>query len=251
MRRNRSFLLIAALLALLLTACTSRPDLSGLPKLELLTDTEGQKYILLDDLRYDRVPFEVIGSLDSGRWDLHAQIGRRVAMLGQDTICTVQGDQEELFLYGVAETFRFGGINHYIFLREGTPLTLPEGGADFDRGTIRTYASGGLFGKRSVVTCEFTDEALLTALFDCWNGTAETPPVPDGLDPEKRESRSLELWSREYPWLGFHVSCSLWPDGLVTITGREGGSVRLPEELAGRLTWEEPGLWDRLTGGRG
>ncbi len=169
-------------------------------------------------------------------------------MLGQDTIFTVQGDPEEIFLYNVPETFRFGGVYRRRFLREDHALALPDSAA-FDRGTIRTYASGGLFGKKPVTTCEFTDEALLAAIFGAWAGSIETPPVPEGLDRDQREGRALELWSKEYPWLSFHLSCTCYPGGVMLFTGRDGGTVCLPAEVAEQLTWEEPGLWQRLIGG--
>lgn len=244
----RRLAILAALLALLLTACFSRPDLSGLPELTLLTDDDGQEYLLVDGLRYNSIPFEIIGRHNPGRWTCCAERGRRVGMLGPDTICTAAGDEEEVFLYNLPETFRMGGVYCYNFLREDRSLSLPESGGAFDRGTVRTYASGGIFGKKAVVTCECTDEAVLTALFDCWNGTAETPPVPEGLDKDTRESRSIELWSREYPWLGFHISCSVWSDGSVTFLNREDTQIRLPDDVTARLTWEEPGLWQRLLG---
>ncbi len=240
--------LFALLLLLALAACTGKPDLSGLPELELQGEA-GEEYILLDGTRYDLIPFEVIGSGNSGRWDLRAQPGRRVAVLGQDTIFTVQGDTEEIFLYNVPETFRFGGVYRRRFLREDHALALPDSAAAFDRGTIRTYASGGLFGKKSVTTCEFTDEALLAAIFGAWAGLIETPPVPKGLDRDQREGRALELWSKEYPWLSFHLSCTCYPGGVMLFTGRDGGTVCLPAEVTGQLDWEEPGLWQRLTGG--
>lgn len=240
-----------ALLLLLFPGCKGEPDLSGLPELELLAGEDGQEYILLEGTRYDLIPFEVLGSGNSGRWNLQAQKGRRVAVLEQDTIFTVQGDEEECFLYNVPETFRFGGVYCHRFLREGYTLALPDTAAAFDRGTIRTYASGGLFGKKSVTTCEFTDEALLAAIFDAWNGSMETPPVPDGLDRDQRESRSLDLWSKEYPWLCFHLACSCYPGGVMLFTGRDGGTVCLPAEVTEQLDWEEPGLWQRLIGGLG
>lgn len=241
--------LLLALFLLLLPGCKEKPDLSGLPEVELLADDSGQEYILLEGIRYNRISSEIIGSNHTGRWNRSARQGQRVALLGPDSVFTVQGDEEQRFLYNVAESFRFGPIYQHNLLREGYTLTLPRSAADFDRGTLRTYAQGGILGKRSVVTCEFTDEALLAALFDCWNGTAETPPVPDGLDPDKRESRALELWSREYPYLGFYLRCSCWPDGTVTLTNREDTQICLPSDVAKQLTWKEPGLWDRLKGG--
>ncbi|MCI8817164.1 MAG: hypothetical protein HFF15_10090 [Angelakisella sp.] len=248
MRRSR-FLPIITTLLLLLAACTSPPNTAGLPEVELLTDDTGQEYILLDGTRYNRIPSEIIGSNHTGRWNRSAQPGQRVALLGPDSVFTVQGDEEQRFLFNVAESFRFGPVYQHSFLKEGYTLTLPQSATDFDRGTLRTYAQGGILGKGSVITCEFTDEALIAALFDCWNGTTETPPVPDNLDPDKRESRALELWSREYPFLGFYIRCSCWPDGTVTLTDREDTSVCLPGDVAKQLTWEEPGLWQRLTGG--
>ena len=245
---KRILSLLLALFLLLLSGCKEKPDLSGLPELELLEE-DGEEYILLEGTRYNLLPFEVIGSGNSGRWDLRAQSGRRVALLGADTIFTVQGDPEELFLYNVPENFRFGGVYRHRFLREDRDLVLPDSAAAFDRGTIRTYASGGLFGKKPVTTCEFTDEALLAAIFGAWDGSAETPPVPEGLDRDQRESRALELWSKEYPWLSFHLSCTCYPGGVMLFTGRDGGTVCLPAEVAEQLTWEEPGLWQRLIGG--
>ena len=245
---KRILSLLLALFLLLLSGCKEKPDLSGLPELELLEE-DGEEYILLEGTRYNLLPFEVIGSGNSGRWDLRAQSGRRVALLGADTIFTVQGDPEELFLYNVPENFRFGGVYRHRFLREDRDLVLPDSAAAFDRGTIRTYASGGLFGKKPVTTCEFTDEALLAAIFGAWDGSAETPPVPEGLDRDQRESRALELWSKEYPWLCFHLSCTCYPGGVMLFTGRDGGTVCLPAEVAEQLTWEEPGLWQRLIGG--
>ena len=245
---KRILSLLLALFLLLLSGCKEKPDLSGLPELELLEE-DGEEYILLEGTRYNLLPFEVIGSGNSGRWDLRAQSGRRVALLGADTIFTVQGDPEELFLYNVPENFRFGGVYRHRFLREDRDLVLPDSAAAFDRGTIRTYAGGGLFGKKSVTTCEFTDEALLAAIFGAWDGSAETPPVPEGLDRDQRESRALELWSKEYPWLCFHLSCTCYPGGVMLFTGRDGGTVCLPAEVAEQLTWEEPGLWQRLIGG--
>ena len=245
---KRILSLLLALFLLLLSGCKEKPDLSGLPELELLEE-DGEEYILLEGTRYNLLPFEVIGSGNSGRWDLRAQSGRRVAVLGQDTIFTVQGDPEELFLYNVPENFRFGGVYRHRFLREDRDLVLPDSAAAFDRGTIRTYASGGLFGKKPVTTCEFTDEALLAAIFGAWEGSIETPPVPEGLDRDQREGRALELWSKEYPWLSFHLSCTCYPGGVMLFTGRDGGTVCLPAEVAEQLTWEEPGLWQRLIGG--
>ena len=245
---KRILSLLLALFLLLLSGCKEKPDLSGLPELELLEE-DGEEYILLEGTRYNLLPFEVIGSGNSGRWDLRAQSGRRVALLGADTIFTVQGDPEELFLYNVPENFRFGGVYRHRFLREDRDLVLPDSAAAFDRGTIRTYASGGLFGKKSVTTCEFTDEALLAAIFGAWEGSIETPPVPEGLDRDQREGRALELWSKEYPWLSFHLSCTCYPGGVMLFTGRDGGTVCLPAEVAEQLTWEEPGLWQRLIGG--
>ena len=245
---KRILSLLLALFLLLLPGCKEKPDLSGLPELELLEE-DGEEYILLEGTRYNLLPFEVIGSGNSGRWDLRAQSGRRVAVLGADTIFTVQGDPEEIFLYNLPENFRFGGVYRHRFLREDRDLVLPDSAAAFDRGTIRTYASGGLFGKKSVTTCEFTDEALLAAIFGAWDGSAETPPVPEGLDRDQRESRALELWSKEYPWLCFHLSCTCYPGGVMLFTGRDGGTVCLPAEVAEQLTWEEPGLWQRLIGG--
>ena len=212
-------------------------------------EEDGEEYILLEGTRYNLLPFEVIGSGNSGRWDLRAQSGRRVAVLGADTIFTVQGDPEEIFLYNLPENFRFGGVYRHRFLREDRDLVLPDSAAAFDRGTIRTYASGGLFGKKPVTTCEFTDEALLAAIFGAWAGLIETPPVPKGLDRDQRESRALELWSKEYPWLSFHLSCTCYPGGVMLFTDRDGGTVCLPAEVAEQLTWEEPGLWQRLIGG--
>ncbi len=245
---KRILSLLLALFLLLLSGCKEKPDLSGLPELELLEE-DGEEYILLEGTRYNLLPFEVIGSGNSGRWDLRAQSGRRVALLGADTIFTVQGDPEELFLYNVPENFRFGGVYRHRFLREDRDLVLPDSAAAFDRGTIRTYASGGLFGKKPVTTCEFTDEALLAAIFGAWEGSIETPPVPEGLDRDQREGRALELWSKEYPWLSFHLSCTCYPGGVMLFTGRDGGTVCLPAEVAEQLTWEEPGLWQRLIGG--
>ena len=154
---KRILSLLLALFLLLLSGCKEKPDLSGLPELELLEE-DGEEYILLEGTRYNLLPFEVIGSGNSGRWDLRAQSGRRVAVLGADTIFTVQGDPEEIFLYNLPENFRFGGVYRHRFLREDRDLVLPDSAAAFDRGTIRTYASGGLFGKKPVTTCEFTDE---------------------------------------------------------------------------------------------
>ena len=114
---KRILSLLLALFLLLLSGCKEKPDLSGLPELELLEE-DGEEYILLEGTRYNLLPFEVIGSGNSGRWDLRAQSGRRVALLGADTIFTVQGDPEELFLYNVPETFRFGGVYRRRFLRE-------------------------------------------------------------------------------------------------------------------------------------
>lgn len=245
---KRILSLLLALFLLLLSGCKEKPDLSGLPELELLEE-DGEEYILLEGTRYNLLPFEVIGSGNSGRWDLRAQSGRRVAVLGADTIFTVQGDPEEIFLYNLPENFRFGGVYRHRFLREDRDLVLPDSAAAFDRGTIRTYASGGLFGKKPVTTCEFTDEALLAAIFGAWTGLIETPPVPDGLDRDQREGRALELWSKEYPWLSFHLSCTCYPGGVMLFTGRDGGTVCLPAEVAEQLTWEEPGLWQRLIGG--
>ena len=245
---KRILSLLLALFLLLLSGCKEKPDLSGLPELELLEE-DGEEYILLEGTRYNLLPFEVIGSGNSGRWDLRAQSGRRVALLGAETIFTVQGDPEELFLYNVPENFRFGGVYRHRFLREDRDLVLPDSAAAFDRGTIRTYASGGLFGKKPVTTCEFTDEALLAAIFGAWEGSIETPPVPEGLDRDQREGRALELWSKEYPWLSFHLSCTCYPGGVMLFTGRDGGTVCLPAEVTGQLDWEEPGLWQRLTGG--
>lgn len=245
---KRILSLLLALFLLLLPGCKEKPDLSGLPELELLEE-DGEEYILLEGTRYNLLPFEVIGSGNSGRWDLRAQSGRRVAVLGADTIFTVQGDPEEIFLYNLPENFRFGGVYRHRFLREDRDLVLPDSAAAFDRGTIRTYASGGLFGKKPVTTCEFTDEALLAAIFGAWAGLIETPPVPDGLDRDQREGRALELWSKEYPWLSFHLSCTCYPGGVMLFTGRDGGTVCLPAEVAEQLTWEEPGLWQRLIGG--
>lgn len=245
---KRILSLLLALFLLLLSGCKEKPDLSGLPELELLEE-DGEEYILLEGTRYNLLPFEVIGSGNSGRWDLRAQSGRRVALLGADTIFTVQGDPEEIFLYNLPENFRFGGVYRHRFLREDRDLVLPDSAAAFDRGTIRTYASGGLFGKKPVTTCEFTDEALLAAIFGAWAGLIETPPVPDGLDRDQREGRALELWSKEYPWLSFHLSCTCYPGGVMLFTGRDGGTVCLPAEVAEQLTWEEPGLWQRLIGG--
>ncbi len=240
---KRILSLLLALFLLLLSGCKEKPDLSGLPELELLEE-DGEEYILLEGTRYNLLPFEVIGSGNSGRWDLRAQSGRRVAVLGADTIFTVQGDPEEIFLYNLPENFRFGGVYRHRFLREDRDLVLPDSAAAFDRGTIRTYASGGLFGKKPVTTCEFTDEALLAAIFGAWAG-----PVPEGLDRDQREGRALELWSKEYPWLSFHLSCTCYPGGVMLFTGRDGGTVCLPAEVAEQLTWEEPGLWQRLIGG--
>ena len=245
---KRILSLLLALFLLLLSGCKEKPDLSGLPELELLEE-DGEEYILLEGTRYNLLPFEVIGSGNSGRWDLRAQSGRRVAVLGADTIFTVQGDPEEIFLYNLPENFRFGGVYRHRFLREDRDLVLPDSAAAFDRGTIRTYASGGLFGKKPVTTCEFTDEALLAAIFGAWAGSIETPPVPVGLDRDQREGRALELWSKEYPWLSFHLSCTCYPGGVMLFTGRDGGTVCLPAEVAEQLTWEEPGLWQRLIGG--
>ena len=245
---KRILSLLLALFLLLLSGCKEKPDLSGLPELELLEE-DGEEYILLEGTRYNLLPFEVIGSGNSGRWDLRAQSGRRVAVLGADTIFTVQGDPEEIFLYNLPENFRFGGVYRHRFLREDRDLVLPDSAAAFDRGTIRTYASGGLFGKKSVTTCEFTDETLLAAIFGAWDGSIETPPVPEGLDRDQREGRALELWSKEYPWLSFHLSCTCYPGGVMLFTGRDGGTVCLPAEVAEQLTWEEPGLWQRLIGG--
>ncbi len=245
---KRILSLLLALFLLLLPGCKEKPDLSGLPELELLEE-DGEEYILLEGTRYNLLPFEVIGSGNSGRWDLRAQSGRRVALLGADTIFTVQGDPEEIFLYNLPENFRFGGVYRHRFLREDRDLVLPDSAAAFDRGTIRTYASGGLFGKKPVTTCEFTDEALLAAIFGAWEGSIETPPVPEGLDRDQREGRALELWSKEYPWLSFHLSCTCYPGGVMLFTGRDGGTVCLPAEVAEQLTWEEPGLWQRLIGG--
>ena len=245
---KRILSLLLALFLLLLSGCKEKPDLSGLPELELLEE-DGEEYILLEGTRYNLLPFEVIGSGNSGRWDLRAQSGRRVALLGADTIFTVQGDPEEIFLYNLPENFRFGGVYRHRFLREDRDLVLPDSAAAFDRGTIRTYASGGLFGKKPVTTCEFTDEALLAAIFGAWAGLIETPPVPEGLDRDQREGRALELWSKEYPWLSFHLSCTCYPGGVMLFTGRDGGTVCLPAEVAEQLTWEEPGLWQRLIGG--
>ncbi len=245
---KRILSLLLALFLLLLPGCKEKPDLSGLPELEL-QEEDGEEYILLEGTRYNLLPFEVIGSGNSGRWDLRAQSGRRVAVLGADTIFTVQGDPEELFLYNVPENFRFGGVYRHRFLREDRNLVLPDSAAAFDRGTIRTYASGGLFGKKPVTTCEFTDEALLAAIFGAWDGSIETPPVPEGLDRDQREGRTLELWSKEYPWLFFHLSCTCYPGGVMLFTGRDGGTVCLPAEVADQLIWEEPGLWQRLIGG--
>ncbi len=245
---KRILSLLLALFLLLLSGCKEKPDLSGLPELELLEE-DGEEYILLEGTRYNLLPFEVIGSGNSGRWDLRAQSGRRVALLGADTIFTVQGDPEEIFLYNLPENFRFGGVYRHRFLREDRDLVLPDSAAAFDRGTIRTYASGGLFGKKPVTTCEFTDEALLAAIFGAWEGSIETPPVPEGLDRDQREGRALELWSKEYPWLSFHLSCTCYPGGVMLFTGRDGGTVCLPAEVAEQLTWEEPGLWQRLIGG--
>ncbi|MCI9667769.1 MAG: hypothetical protein HFF13_11050 [Angelakisella sp.] len=245
---KRILSLLLALFLLLLSGCKEKPDLSGLPELELLEE-DGEEYILLEGTRYNLLPFEVIGSGNSGRWDLRAQSGRRVAVLGADTIFTVQGDPEEIFLYNLPENFRFGGVYRHRFLREDRDLVLPDSAAAFDRGTIRTYASGGLFGKKPVTTCEFTDEALLAAIFGAWAGSIETPPVPEGLDRDQREGRALELWSKEYPWLSFHLSCTCYPGGVMLFTGRDGGTVCLPAEVAEQLTWEEPGLWQRLIGG--
>ena len=245
---KRILSLLLALFLLLLSGCKEKPDLSGLPELELLEE-DGEEYILLEGTRYNLLPFEVIGSGNSGRWDLRAQSGRRVAVLGADTIFTVQGDPEEIFLYNLPENFRFGGVYRHRFLREDRDLVLPDSAAAFDRGTIRTYASGGLFGKKPVTTCEFTDEALLAAIFGAWAGLIETPPVPEGLDRDQREGRALELWSKEYPWLCFHLSCTCYPGGVMLFTGRDGGTVCLPAEVAEQLTWEEPGLWQRLIGG--
>lgn len=245
---KRILSLLLALFLLLLSGCKEKPDLSGLPELELLEE-DGEEYILLEGTRYNLLPFEVIGSGNSGRWDLRAQSGRRVAVLGADTIFTVQGDPEEIFLYNLPENFRFGGVYRHRFLREDRDLVLPDSAAAFDRGTIRTYASGGLFGKKPVTTCEFTDEALLAAIFGAWAGSIETPPVPEGLDRDQREGRALELWSKEYPWLSFHLSCTCYPGDVMLFTGRDGGTVCLPAEVAEQLTWEEPGLWQRLIGG--
>lgn len=245
---KRILSLLLALFLLLLPGCKEKPDLSGLPELELLEE-DGEEYILLEGTRYNLLPFEVIGSGNSGRWDLRAQSGRRVALLGADTIFTVQGDPEEIFLYNLPENFRFGGVYRHRFLREDRDLVLPDSAAAFDRGTIRTYASGGLFGKKPVTTCEFTDEALLAAIFGAWAGSIETPPVPEGLDRDQREGRALELWSKEYPWLSFHLSCTCYPGGVMLFTGRDRGTVCLPAEVAEQLTWEEPGLWQRLIGG--
>ena len=245
---KRILSLLLALFLLLLPGCKEKPDLSGLPELELLEE-DGEEYILLEGTRYNLLPFEVIGSGNSGRWDLRAQSGRRVALLGADTIFTVQGDPEEIFLYNLPENFRFGGVYRHRFLREDRDLVLPDSAAAFDRGTIRTYASGGLFGKKPVTTCEFTDEALLAAIFGAWAGLIETPPVPKGLDRDQREGRALELWSKEYPWLSFHLSCTCYPGGVMLFTDRDGGTVCLPAEVAEQLTWEEPGLWQRLIGG--
>ncbi len=245
---KRILSLLLALFLLLLSGCKEKPDLSGLPELELLEE-DGEEYILLEGTRYNLLPFEVIGSGNSGRWDLRAQSGRRVAVLGADTIFTVQGDPEEIFLYNLPENFRFGGVYRHRFLREDRDLVLPDSAAAFDRGPIRTYASGGLFGKKPVTTCEFTDEALLAAIFGAWAGLIETPPVPKGLDRDQREGRALELWSKEYPWLSFHLSCTCYPGGVMLFTGRDGGTVCLPAEVAEQLTWEEPGLWQRLIGG--
>ena len=245
---KRILSLLLALFLLLLSGCKEKPDLSGLPELELLEE-DGEEYILLEGTRYNLLPFEVIGSGNSGRWDLRAQSGRRVAVLGADTIFTVQGDPEEIFLYNLPENFRFGGVYRHRFLREDRDLVLPDSAAAFDRGPIRTYASGGLFGKKPVTTCEFTDEALLAAIFGAWAGLIETPPVPEGLDRDQREGRALELWSKEYPWLSFHLSCTCYPGGVMLFTGRDGGTVCLPAEVAEQLTWEEPGLWQRLIGG--
>ena len=66
-----------------------------------------------------------------------------------------------------------------------------------------------------MTTCEFTDETLLAAIFGAWDGSAETPPVPEGLDRDQRESCALELWSKEYPWLCFHLSCTCYPGGVM------------------------------------
>ena len=77
--------LFALLLLLALAACTGKPDLSGLPELEL-QEEDGEEYILLEGTRYNLLPFEVIGSGNSGRWDLRAQSGRRVAVLGAENV---------------------------------------------------------------------------------------------------------------------------------------------------------------------
>ena len=242
--RRLAILLLAGLL-LLAAGCREKPDLSALPEPELLTDDAGE-YILLDGVRYNTVPIEVVGSGNPGRWEFSGEAGERVAVLGKSTLFTVRGDEEKDFLWGVQEHWAPGPVDRFLFLREGKTLALPVSGEEFDRGTLRTYRLSGILGKPSVVTWETDDPEVLTALFDAWN-TGEAVPPPESR--EDRESRVLALWSREYPWLAFRISCTRYGgDGPIYLSGREEERTAIPAETAAAITWEEPGLLERIFG---
>lgn len=240
---RRLTLLLLAVLLLLAAGCRKAPDRSGLPRLEYLPDRDA---FLLEEVRYSFVPQEVVDGWDSGRWRYAGEEKEAIACLQKMTIFTVQGDEEGAFLWGIQEDWAPGPFQEGLFLRDGCSLELPQSGEEFDLGTLSTYQEGGLLGKKPVVTWESDDPELLAALFDAWNAGEEVPP-PENR--ENRERRSLDLRSAEYPWLVFHLDCTRYQgQGPVYLTNREGKRTAIPEETAAALTWEEPGLWKRITG---
>lgn len=239
----RRFALLLALVLLLACGCQKAPDRSGLPELEYLPDGDS---FLLEGVRYDRVPHEVVTTLGNGRWQYTGEENEAVATLQKMTIYTIRGDEEEDFLRGVQEDWAPGPFQEGLFLREGRSLELPRPGEPFDLGTLSTRREGGLFGKKPVVTWESDDPEVLAALFAAWDTGEEVPPPEDRED---RERRDLDLRSSERPWLVFHLECARYHgEDPVYLENREGKRTALPEETAAVLVWEEPGLWDRLAG---
>lgn len=244
---GRRFLLLLLLVLLLACGCQKEPELSDLPKLELLR--EGEKdYLLLEGVRYDRVSTEVVDNRYAGCWRFAGETKEAAASVQKMTLYTVVGDEEGVFLWGIQEQWAPGPFQQALFLREDRSLALPQSGEEFDLGTLSTYRGSGLFGKKPVVTWQTDDPETLTALFDAWD-TGEDTPLPK--DREERERRSLDLRSASYPWLAFRLECSRYGENSPIYFSDMGGKrTVIPEETAAVFTWEEPSFWERLTGSR-
>ena len=243
MRRWTALLLSLALL--LVPGCQKEAERSSLPKLELHREEE-KDYLLLEGVRYNRVSTDPVDNRYAGCWRFAGETGEAVASVEKMTLYTVAGDEEKAFLWGIQEGWAPGPFQQALFLREDRSLALPQSGEEFDLGTLSTYQGSGLFGKKPVVTWQSDDGEILTALFDAWD-TGEETPLPK--DREDRERRSLDLRSASCPWLAFRLECSRYEEnGPIYFSDMGGRRTVIPEETAAALTWEEPSLWERLTG---